>query len=157
MIETIPLPTTDDPVDAPFWQGCREGRLLIQHCGDCGQVLHPPRAMCPSCQSMRMDWKAASGTGRIWSFAVPQPPLLPAFAALAPYVTAVVTPDDHPDLRIVGAMTTADGKAIGGVAPDSVHVGASVHVRFVPVTDDVVLPCWTLDTPSHSSDEDDSQ
>lgn len=146
MIETIPLPVTDDPVDAAFWRGCREGKLLIQHCGDCGRARHPPRAMCPHCQSMAVDWRAAAGAGTIWSFTLPSPPLLPAFAALVPYVTALVSLDDHPGLRMTGALTGHEGTGMGGVDPGLVSIGAPVVVRFVPQTDDVVLPCWTLAT-----------
>jgi uncharacterized protein len=144
MIETIPLPVTDDPVDAPFWRGCREGRLLVQHCADCGRARHPPRAMCPRCQSMRADWRTATGTGTIWSFALPAPPLLPAFAALVPYAVALVEPDDHSGLRLTGALVGPAATGLGGVDPARIAIGAAVRVRFLPLADDVVLPCWTL-------------
>ena len=144
MIETIPLPVTGDPVDAPFWQGCREGRLLVQHCADCGHARHPPRAMCPQCRSMRADWRPAAGTGTIWSFALPAPPLLPAFAALGPYAVVLVEPDDHPGLRLTGALVGPEAMGLGGVDTGLVAIGARVCVRFLPFADDVVLPCWTL-------------
>jgi uncharacterized OB-fold protein len=143
MIETIPLPVTDDPVDAAFWQGCRDGRLLVQHCAACGQAQHPPRAMCPACGSMRLGWRPAAGTGTLWSFAVPAPPLLPAFAALVPYVTALVALDDHPGLRLTGALVGRAGDRIGGVDPAALRIGQAVRVRFLPLAEDVVLPCWT--------------
>jgi uncharacterized OB-fold protein len=153
MIDAIPLPVTDNPVDARFWQGCRDGELLIQHCGDCSAAQHPPRAMCPVCRSMRLIWLPALGSGTIWSFAIPGPPLLPAFTVMLPYVVAVVVPDDHPDLRLVGALT-ADGAAIGGIDPCAVRIGASVGVRFVRAAEDVSLPCWALSAPASLPQDD---
>ncbi len=142
MIETIPLPTTDDPVDCAFWQSCLNGTLLIQSCSDCGHVQHPPRAMCPRCQSMELAWIPASGNGTIWSYTIPHPPLLPAFAEIAPYIVAVVEPDDFPGIRIVGALADPTGGTIGGIAPDAVAIGAPVRLTFVRLADDVALPCW---------------
>lgn len=142
MIETIPLPTTDDPVDRTFWQGCTDGRLLVQNCNDCGHVQHPPRAMCPACQSMDLGWKQASGRATIWSYTIPHPPLLPAFAEIGPYVVAVVEPDDFPGLRIVGALSDPKGDSIGGIGPDAVRIGAPVNLTFVQLAEDVALPCW---------------
>ena len=50
----------------------------------------PPRPMCPVCRSTAVRWEPTSGLGTIWSFVVPHPPLLPAYAALAPYNVIVV-------------------------------------------------------------------
>ncbi len=142
MIETIPLPTTDDPVDHAFWQGCLDSQLLIQSCNDCGHVQHPPRAMCPMCQSMELGWNRASGMGTIWSYTIPHAPLLPAFAEIAPYIVAVIMPDDFPGLRIVGALADPGGNSIGGIDPGTVAIGMSVRLTFVQLVDDVALPCW---------------
>lgn len=144
MIADIPLPTTDDPIDAAFWQAALRSELVVQTCRGCRTARHPPRAMCPVCQSMELDWVKASGRGRIWSFAVPQPPLLPAFAAMTPYVTAVVELDDPPGIRIVGPMLDPDSGAITGVDPARIAIGAAVQVSFVSFADDVALPCWRL-------------
>ncbi|MBC2778968.1 Zn-ribbon domain-containing OB-fold protein [Parasphingopyxis marina] len=142
MIETIPLPVTDDPVDRAFWQACLEGRLLVQRCGDCGHVQHPPRAMCPVCRSMELGWSECVGTGTIWSFTVPRPPLLPAFAGLVPYVVVIVEPDDFPGIRIVGALAGIEGNGIGGIDPETIAIGGPVRLTFVSLADDVALPCW---------------
>ena len=143
MIENIPLPVTDDPNDAPFWQAALRAELVVQQCDDCGNYRFPPRPMCPHCQSLAMHWQPLSGRGSIWSFAVPQPPLLPAFQALLPYVTAVVELAEHPQLRITGAVMNAHG-GIQGVTPEILNIGAPVQVAFWRCADDVALPCWRL-------------
>jgi uncharacterized OB-fold protein len=144
MIESIPLPTTDDPTDAPFWQAALRGELLVQRCDNCGHYRFPPRPMCPDCQSLQMNWLPLSGRGTIWSFALPQPPLLPAFQALLPYVTAVVELAEHPQLRITGPILDAGTGSIQGVSPTSVAIGAPVQIDFWRCADDVALPCWRL-------------
>ena len=142
MIDTIPLPVTDNPVDADFWRGCRNGTLLVQSCIACGHTQHPPRAMCPACHSTDLSWREASGNGRIWSFTVAHPPLLPAFAAIAPYVVALVELDDFPGIRMVGAMMRDGASALGGVDPATLSIGAPVRIGFVSMAEDVALPCW---------------
>lgn len=143
MIETFPLPVTDDPVDAGFWRACLEGRLLLQSCRACGHVQHPPRAMCPACQSLDLGWTETGGTGTIWSYTVPHPPLLPAFAAVAPYVVALVELSDFPGIRMVGAITGHGADTFGGFDPATVAIGTEVRVTFVRLAEDVALPCWT--------------
>jgi uncharacterized OB-fold protein len=35
MIEDRPLPATDDPLDAPYWQATLRGELVVQRCTTC--------------------------------------------------------------------------------------------------------------------------
>ena len=84
------LPDIEDPDSQPFWAGAARGELLAQACGDCGRKRMPPRPMCPACNSLRTLWVKLSGRGTIWSFVVPHPPLLPAYAELAPYNVVAV-------------------------------------------------------------------
>lgn len=142
MIESIPLPVTDNPVDAPYWAGAARGELLVQYCGDCAAPRFPPRPMCPVCQSMAVEWRPVSGNGEIWSFVVAHPPLLPAFAELSPYTVALVALKELPAIRIVGAVVgTADGR-LGDVDPRRLAIGAPVTACFQQVADDVHLLRW---------------
>ncbi|HUH37233.1 MAG TPA: OB-fold domain-containing protein [Spongiibacteraceae bacterium] len=147
MIETIPLPVTDNPVDAPYWAGARRGELLLQCCAGCGRHRFPPRPRCPDCHSDQSRWGAVSGRGEVWSFVVPRPPLLPVFERQSPYVVAVVSLADHPGIRMVGALVEA--AAGGGTVPaavdsDAVRIGAPVQAVFTPLTEDVHLLRWCL-------------
>src|SRR4051812_30819701 len=38
--------------NAFFWEGVDRHELLIQKCSSCGRLRHPPRPMCPNCQSL---------------------------------------------------------------------------------------------------------
>jgi hypothetical protein len=142
VIADIPLPLTTDPVDAPYWAGAMRGELLVQGCGDCGALRFPPRPMCPHCRSEKHRWRPLSGRGRIWSFAAPQPPLLPAFESLLPYITALVELEEDPTLRIVGPVLSGDGADISGLTAADVAIGQPVRVAFWHLSDDVALPAW---------------
>jgi uncharacterized OB-fold protein len=141
MIQGAPLPAVTED-SAGFWEGTAAGELRIQRCTNCGRLRFPPRPMCPNCNSLDHEWKPMSGRGRIWSFVVPHPPLLPAFADLAPYNVVVVELDEDPTIRLVGnLLATPDGQ-INEVDPNTIRIGEQVKVVFQPAGEDVVLPRW---------------
>jgi uncharacterized OB-fold protein len=135
------LPDVDDPEHAPFWEGCAQGRLLVQACGACGTWRMPPRPMCPHCRSLDVAWVESSGTGTVWSFIVAHPPLLPAYAELAPYNAIVVALDEEPAIRFVGNLVAGPGAPINSVDPATIAIGEPVRVVFDQV-EDVHLPRW---------------
>jgi uncharacterized OB-fold protein len=135
------LPDVDDEATAPFWAGTARGELLVQACGACGRWRMPPRPMCPSCRSIEVRWKQTSGTGSIWSFAVPHPPLLPAYAELAPYNVIIVALTEEPTIRFVGNLLARPDGPINEIDPASIAIGEPVRVAFQTV-EDVTLPRW---------------
>jgi uncharacterized OB-fold protein len=141
MIQGAPLPAVSED-SAAFWDGTAAGELRIQACTSCGRLRFPPRPMCPRCRSLEHEWRAMSGRGRIWSFVVPHPPLLPAFAELAPYNVVVVELDEDPTIRLVGNLLDSPDGAINEVDPATIRIGESVRVVFQPAGEDVVLPRW---------------
>ena len=135
------LPDIDNETTAPFWEGCARGELLVQACGACGKWRMPPRPMCPHCQSTDATWVRTSGRGRVWSYIVPHPPLLPAFAEVAPYNAILVELDDDPLIRFAGNLVTSADGAINEIDPSTIEIGQPVRVVFHQI-DDVSLPRW---------------
>lgn len=135
------LPDVDDVDAAPFWQGTARGELLVQTCADCGQRRMPPRPMCFACRSLRAEWRPLCGRGRVWSFVVPHPPLLPAYQELAPYNVVVVELAEDPALRLVGNLVARADGPINEIDPASIRIGEPVRVVFQRVGD-VCLPRW---------------
>ena len=88
-----------------------------------------------------MKWEASSGRGRIWSFIVPHPPLLPAFGAVAPYNAIVVALDEAPTIRFVGNLVVAADGEINEIDPSTIAIGEPVRVVFHQI-EDVTLPRW---------------
>ena len=85
-----------------------------------------------------------SGRGSVWSFVVPHPPLLPAYAELAPYNVVVIALDEDPLIRLVGNVVADADAPINSVDPATIEIGAPVRVVFPSAIDDVVLPHWML-------------
>ncbi|MEU7647452.1 Zn-ribbon domain-containing OB-fold protein [Streptomyces huasconensis] len=140
-------PTLDDD-GTPFWHYAARGELRIQACAapHCAELRFPPRPCCPHCQSFDSEWRRMSGHGRIWSYVVPHPPLLPAYAAQAPYNAIVVELADAPHIRLVGNLVTAPDAPLNSVDPARLRIGAKVQVVFAEVAG-MTVPRWVLERP----------
>ena len=144
MLEGWPLPATDNSEDDTFWKKTKEGKLAVESCSDCGRLRFPPRPMCPWCQSQATEWKELSGKGRIWSFCISHPPLIPVFAERAPYPVVVVELDEDPTIRMVGNLVTSPTGDINEVDTAEIRIGRAVEVVFHEMADDVSIPRWVL-------------
>lgn len=141
MEQSFILPDLDDDDAKPFWEGAARGELLVQRCSDCGRMRIPPRPMCPDCRSLANEWVPLSGNGRVWSYVVPHPPLLPAYTELAPFNVIAVELDEDPSLRLIGNLVASADGAINEVDPRTIEIGEPVRVVFAKV-EDVHLPRW---------------
>ncbi|MEU4795279.1 OB-fold domain-containing protein [Streptomyces sp. NPDC023327] len=140
-------PVMDDD-GAPFWGYAARGELRVQRCAApaCGELRFPPRPCCPHCHSFDSEWHRMSGHGRVWSYVVPHPPLLPAYAALAPYNVVLVELADAPRIRLVGNLVSSPDAPPNSVDPARLRIGARVQAVFADV-DGVTLPRWILERP----------
>ncbi|MEU9099660.1 OB-fold domain-containing protein [Streptomyces sp. NPDC048361] len=138
-----PVPDDDG---APFWEYAARGELRVQACAapGCGRLRFPPRPCCPHCQSFDSEWRRVSGRGRVWSYVFPHPPLLPDYAAMAPYNAVVVELAEDPLIRLVGNVVAEPDAALDSVDPARLRIGARVQVAFTEV-DGVSVPRWLLE------------
>src|SRR5262245_9028678 len=83
-----------------FWDGVAKGELRIQRCSGCELLRHPPRPMCPRCQSLDWDHAVASGRGTVYSFVVHHHP--PVYGLEVPFTVALVELEEG--TRIVGNL-----------------------------------------------------
>ena len=86
----MPVPTE---ISAPFWEGLKAERVLIQQCNPCGQWVFSPRRHCPACLAHALSWREVSGEATLYSFTVTRIPTLPDFADEMPQMLAVVELD----------------------------------------------------------------
>ncbi|BBC95372.1 OB-fold domain-containing protein [Streptomyces griseofuscus] len=133
------LKPATDADGAPFWEYAARGELRVQTCGECGEPRFPPRPCCPHCRSFASEWRLMSGRGRVWSYVVPHPPLLPAYAEQAPYNVVVVELAEAPRIRLVGNLVTGAGAPLGSLDPGRIRIGARVRAVFHEG-----LPQWVL-------------
>ena len=120
-----PLVTVDSQF---FWDGIKDHKLLIQACAECGKLRHPPRPMCPHCNSLSWNAIESSGRGAVFSFVMPQHPPYPWFDY--PYIVVLVDLDEG--IRLVSNLCD--------VAPDDVSIGMRVEVFYEHFDDGLVLP-----------------
>lgn len=132
MTELDFLPDITDPEFAPFWQGCREERLLVQCCSN-GHRSWPPRPLCPQCHDATRDWVEVGTSGSLYSWTVVHKSPLQYFSDQTPYIVAVVELCADPVLRILGRCL-AD--------PSELHTGMLLQVQFEPMASEIVLPIW---------------
>jgi len=118
------------PWAQPFWDAAKQQRLLLQHCQDCGQSIHYPRIECPVCASPRLDWRAASGRGTIYSFTVVHSNAPSAFVADLPYVVAVIRLEEG--VQMLSNVVQCD--------PTQLQCDQAVEVVFEPLNETFTLP-----------------
>jgi uncharacterized protein len=123
----MPTPTLET---APYWEGCRRHQLRIQRCSDCYQHQFFPRIYCSKCFSERVEWVNVSGRAKVLSFTIVRRPVSPAFADEVPYVVALVTLEEGPQM-----MTN-----IVGCPPEEVKIGMPLEVVFEDWSDTISIP-----------------
>ena len=135
----VPVPDADTQ---PFWDAASERQLLIPRCRACRWWIWQPKPLCPHCHADAPEWQPVSGRGRIASWTVVRPPVLPVYAQLIPFVILLVELDEG--VRMVGQLVDDDGQLLttDGEA-EGVAMGAPVALRW-RVQDDYTLPVWTI-------------
>ena len=119
--------------DHLFWfEGLKQGKLLIQRCAECGVLRHPAAPMCRECRSIVWDTIEAGGRGRIHSFVVVHYPQIPSIE----YPNQVVLVDLDEGVRVVA--NTVDTNA------DQLVIGAAVQLEVRMCDDDLSLPFFKV-------------
>ena len=131
MPRPVPTPTN---FTKPFWEGTKQGKLLLQRCRACGTRQYYPRPVCMRCISRDLEWKESSGRGTVYSFTVTRLPP-EGFEDRAPYVLVAV---DLPDgARVLGTLLD--------VPAEQVKIGMPVRATYEQLTDDITLVQFAAD------------
>lgn len=138
----MPLPTA---ISAPFWDGLKDGRIMLQQCNACQHWIFYPRRHCNSCLSHDLSWKQVTGAGKLYTYTVARVPTLPEFAGAEPQILAVVELDEG-----VRMNTT-----LVGLEPGRIEVGMPVKpVRATVNAEGAILLRYTgVDVPLDERDE----
>ena len=123
----LPLPDADT---AALWAGMLEGKLLLQHCGQCGNIQYYQQHMCRQCGSENLQHQPASGLGKVHSFSVVHRAPGPAFKGDVPYAVLLVELSEGP--RMISTFT--------GGSPDDVTFDMDVMITFEAISDEIALP-----------------
>jgi uncharacterized OB-fold protein len=114
-----PLPSPDLD-DAPFWEGLKQHKLLLQRCAECKLWRHPPMPMCPACNSFEQEWIESPGRGTVYSWIIVRQHTHPFFSDM-PYNVVLVELDEG--VRIFSNLLD--------VAPEDIQSGMTVQVEFL--------------------------
>jgi uncharacterized OB-fold protein len=123
----LPVPDADS---AKLWSGLREGRLLLQHCLDCRRVHYYQQGLCRDCGSTRLEHRAASGRGKVYSFSVVHRAPGPAFKDDTPYAVLLVELEEGP--RMISSLVEGD--------PEAVTFDMPVELVCEKVNEEISLP-----------------
>ncbi len=126
---TKPLPPITK-LNAPFWEGTKQGELRLQTCNECGTQWFPPSTHCPHCLSRNFEWKAVSGMGKIWSWVVFHQRYFKAFEDDLPYNVTLIELDEG-----VMMMST-----VRGIEDSDIECDMRVRVEFEDATEMQSVP-----------------
>jgi uncharacterized OB-fold protein len=124
-----PLPSPSELTE-PFWQACREYRLVRPVCDECLRSFFTPQLICPHCLAERWSYQTSTGRGLVYSSTRVHRPPSPALAA--PYELAIVALDE-------GWSMLANI-----VAPDDrpTPIGTPVEVTWLELDDTWTFPAF---------------
>ena len=111
-----------------FFEGARQGKLLIQRCRACGRLRHPPAPACRFCRSLDWDTVEASRRATLYSYVVVHHPQVPAFD----YPLVIGLAELEEGTRLVADVVGAD---LG-----EVRVGMPLVVGLEAVDEELTLP-----------------
>ena len=123
----IPIP---DEISGPFFDGTRDGRLMLQHCSACDGWSFPVRERCPHCFAAPLQWRAASGKGTLYTFAIMHQVMNAGFAGATPYNVCQI--DLAEGVRMISNVV--------GVPNADLRIGMDLEVMFDDVGDNVRVP-----------------
>jgi hypothetical protein len=123
----LPHPTPDT---ATYWEGCRNGKLMIQRCSACGHYQFYPRLLCTECMSAEVESIQASGCGKVVSYTIVRQAISQAYAADVPYVVALIRLDEGPTMM----------SNVIGCDPEQVEIGMPVEAIFEKWSEEITVP-----------------
>lgn len=119
----LPVPVAaSDGVSAPYWNGLRQGRLLVQRCPRCATWQFAAEWICHHCLAMDPEWVEVAPQGRIHSWERVWHPVHPALTARVPYLAVLVELPQAGGVRVVGNLL--------GDAAQAVRIGEDVTGVF---------------------------
>ena len=112
-------------VSAPYWEGTKQQKLVIQRCRVTGKYQHFPRPVSIFTGRRRdVEWREVSGKGEVFSYTIAERGT-PAFRGAEPYAVVSVTLD-------VGVNFIAN---IVNCTAEELRIGMQVEPYWHPLED----------------------
>ena len=119
----LPIPRAEpDGLSAPYWEGLRKNRLLVQRCGRCSTWQFGPEWLCHSCHAFDPGWVEIEPNGLIYSWERIWHPSHASLRTQGAYLAVLVEIPHAGGIRMVGNLL--------GDPMQTVSIGASVQGSF---------------------------
>ena len=130
----VPVPTAEDQ---PYWDGAKEGKLVLQRCQGCKSYNHPPVAVCNYCgnREAELKWEETSGHGTIYTYYICYDTSVSGFEEKVPYAVLLVELEEQADLLMMSNILNCEYDALGG----GLAMGTPLEAVFDKVNDDVSI------------------
>lgn len=132
--KAIPVATERDE---PYWQGAKEGKLVLQRCSTCGLYSSQPRVVCPRCHGDSFRWSEVSGRGKIHSYTIVHQTSIAGFDDEVPYIVVHVQIDEEPTCYVTANLLIEDHER------DRLTIDLPVAVEFEK-RGDIAVPQYRL-------------
>jgi uncharacterized OB-fold protein len=113
----FPLPDLTDERTAEYFAAAARGELMLPRCDGCNQLVWYPEEECPHCGAHSFTWTRVSGRGRVFTWTVVRRTFLPAFEEMVPFVTALISLEEDPAVRIVSYVVDCEPDALAADLP----------------------------------------
>lgn len=114
-------------------EGLRERSLRFPFCTVCRRFHWYPMPRCAHCREPSWIWQQIGGRAEVYSWTVVRYPFAPEFSEQLPYVVALMTFAEAPEVRLVTNLIETPLEQISiGMAVDPVFDPAGALVQFRP-------------------------
>lgn len=119
------------PETQPYWDGLKEGKLMLQRSKSSGEAYFPPRPWFPGDPSQEVEWFEASGKASLTSYVINHRPP-PGFDG--PVAIAIVTLAEGPKMltNLVDVEQT----------PEALELDMALELAPHKVDDNITLPLF---------------
>lgn len=126
-----------DELTKPFWEAANRGELVVQNCGACDRLQHPPLPSCDQCGSgEQLEWRKMSGRGTIYNYGVVYDCPVRLLQDDQPFNVAVIMLEEDPGIQMYSHLP--------GLPVDEVPVGGNVEVLFEATANGQMVPEWKM-------------
>ena len=131
-IRPVPKPSVYIDTTA-FWNGVKDGKLVLQYCPETKQFQHYPRPVSIYTGKRNIEWREVTGKGTIYACTVIRIPG-PGLEGRLPLCVATVDLDEG--VRFIGNVLNC--------APEAVKIGARVKLAWDKLGDGSNYPAFEL-------------
>jgi len=124
MLDFYPLQDAKTTEISQFFQNLKQGKLTTTKCKKCGQLLWPPRIVCPNCFSNEFEWVDLGREGELYAFTEVRIGAPLGFVQDAPFCVGIV--------KISGLLISS---RIDNAKYDQLKIGDKLQLKIVELED----------------------